>query len=621
MARRFDRACKPVLNWLKRGKAPEPAVAAPAPAAPPAAPDELMREAFPLHQAGDVAGAQRLYREILRIAPEYADAHYLLGCIENEAGRHQEALPHLRNAVRIDRANPHFHLTMGEALYSLGLWHESLTCFQRAAELDPGNFHCWTNLGSAYEKLGRSEEASQSFEKALAMAPDVPPVLNNAALSLKHRGRVDEALVYYRRLRELAPEAEMFFSNYLASLAYSARPTADEIYQAHADFDRYFGTGRFGVRSPPVSSRNPDRRLRIGYFSPDLRAHPVAVFLEGVLAHHDASAVEIYCYHLYPRRDPVSERLKLLCHGWVECAALDNAALARRIEEDRIDLLVDLAGHTGDNRLPVLGMKPAPVIATWLGYPNTTGLRTVDYRITDAVCDPPGVERFHTEAIYRLPGAQWCYDQPPVDVAVTPLPAAGDGHVRFASFNNTQKLTDDMLRVWVQILQRIENSSLLIWGAGDELTQRVRQVVRSAGGDPARLEFSPRTPLDAQLALYQRSDIALDTFPYCGVTTTFNSLWMGVPVLTLAGEVSASRSSLSILSALDLQDWAASSPQELVEIAVRKATDLEALAQLRAGMRERLQASALMDGPAFARKLESAYREMWRTYCRSSTPG
>lgn len=608
-----------MLNWL-RPKKPEPS--APAPATPVAQgdADELMRQAFPLHQAGKVAEAGRLYREILGFAPDNADAHYLLGCIEHEAGRHPEAIPHLRNALRIDRKNPHFQQTMGLALYAMGLWHEALAHFQSAAELDPDNFESWSNLGSVYERLGRSEEAVQHFEKALAMAPDSPAVLANAALSLKHRGRIDEAIGHYRRLRDLTPDVEPTFSNYLSSLTYSARPSPAEIFQAHVEFDRYFGTGRHGVKAPPASDRNPDRRLRIGYFSPDLRSHPVAVFLEGVLAHHDTSVVEIYCYHLYPRRDPVSERLKLLCDCWVECTGLDNAALARRIEQDRIDVLVDLAGHTADNRIAVLGLKPAPIIATWLGYPNTTGLKTVDYRITDAVCDPPGVERFHTEAVYRLPGAQWCYNRPPFEMPVTALPAAGDGHVRFASFNNTAKLTDDMLRVWAQLLQRIDNSSLLIWGAGDDFAQRVRQVVRNAGADPGRLEFSPRTAFDVLLTLHQRTDIALDTFPYSGVTTTFNSLWMGVPVLTLAGEVSASRSSLSILSALNLQDWAVYSPQDLIETAVRKVADLEALAQLRAGLRERLEASALMDGPAFARKLEAAYREMWRTHCRSAAP-
>ena len=614
-----------MLNWLKRAaKTPDTAAAPappPAPAVPaPADPDELMRQAFPLHQAGNVAEAQRLYREILDLAPDYADAHFLLGCIEHETGRHQEAIPHLRNALRVDGKNLHFQLTLGQAHYALGHWHEALVYFQNAAGIGADNLQCWTNLGCAYEKLGRLDEASQSFEKALALAPDSPPVLNNVALSLKDRGRIDEALVYYRRLRELAPEVDVFFSNYLYSLSYSARHSPAEVYQAHVEFDQYFGTGRHGVRAPPATDRDPDRRLRIGYFSPDLRAHPVAVFLEGVLAHHDASAVEVFCYHLYPRSDAVSERLKLLCGHWVECATLDDEALARRIEEDRIDVLVDLAGHTGDNRLPVLGLKPAPVIATWLGYQNTTGLKTVDYFITDAACDPPGVERFRTETVYRLPGAQWCYERPSVDVPVSPLPAAGDGHVRFASFNNAAKLADDMLRLWAQILQRVERSSLLLWGAGDELAERVRQVMRNAGTDPARLEFSRRTSFGEQLAMHQRTDIALDTFPYGGITTTFNSLWMGVPVLTRVGETSFSRSSFSILSALGLQDWSATTPQALLDLAVRKASDLTALARLRAELRPRLEASPLMDGPAFARKLEHAYREMWQAYCRADVP-
>lgn len=609
-----------MLNWLKRRK---PAEAAPSPPAPPAAkadPDELMRRAFPLHEAGNVAEAQRLYREILAIAPDYADAHHLLGTIEHEAGRDQAAIPHLRNAVRIDPKNMHFQLVLGQAYYALGYWHESLAHFEAAAGLDAGNPQCWTNLGCAYEKLGRLDEASRSFEKALALAPDVPAVLNNIAMSLKDRGLIGEALAYYRRLRELTPDTDVFFSNYLYAMSYSPTVTPAELFQAHVEFDRYFGTGRFGVLAPPATDRDPERRLRIGYFSPDLRGHPVAVFLEAVLAHHDGAAVEVTCYHLFPRRDAISERLKGLCDHWVECAGLDDEALARRIREDGIDVLVDLAGHTGDNRLPVLGRKPAPIIASWLGYPNTTGLKTVDYRITDAVCDPPGVERFHTEALWRLPGAQWCYQQPSLDVPVSPLPAAGDGHIRFGSFNNAAKLTDDMIRVWAQILQRIERSSLLVWGASDELAERVRQVMRNAGADPSRLEFSRRTPFAEQLAIHQRTDIALDTFPYGGVTTTFNSLWMGVPVLTRVGEVSASRSALSILGALGLEDWSAPTPEALVELAVRKASDLPALARLRAELRPRLQASALMDGPAFARKLEAAYREMWRTHCRGEAP-
>lgn len=616
-----------MLKWLRgKGGADAPGDApaappAPAAAAPAADPDELMRRAFPLHQAGDVAAAQRLYREILEIDPKYADAHYLLGRIEHEEGRHEEAIPHLRNALRADNKNPHFHRTLGDSFMALGHWLEALAYFQNAAELDPGDFEHWNNLGCANEKLGRLNEASQHFDKAFALEPRSPPVLNNVAMTLKERGRIDEALVRYRQLRELAPDNDVFFSNYLFTLVFSTAHTPEDVCREHSAYDDHFGVGRHGRRMPAGVDRTPGRRLRIGYLSPDLRSHAVAVFLEGVLAHHDASAVEIFCFHLWPRRDRVSERIKLLTDHWIECAGLDAAALAQRIEAQHIDVLVDLAGHTGDNGLAAVGLKPAPVIAAWLGYPATTGLKTVDYRITDAVCDPPGAERYHTEKVYRLPGAQWCYERPPLDVAVTPLPCAGDGHVRFASFNNAAKLTDEMLRTWARLLERVGNASLLVWGVTDEQADHIRALMRSAGIDAARLEFSPRTAFDAQLAMHQRTDIALDTFPYGGVTTTLNSLWMGVPVLTRAGQASSSRTSLSILTALGLQDWCAATPDELVEIAVAKLADGAALARLRAELRERLVASPLMDGPAFARKLEAAYRDMWTAYCTGAGPG
>ena len=610
-----------MLSWLKRPKTPDRPLETAAPETPaPADPDELMRRAYALHEAGSIAEAQQLYLEILQIDPGYADAHYLLGRIEQDQGRYEDAVAHVRNALRANNKEPQFHRTLGEVFFALGHSDEAAAYFHNVVELDPSNFECWTNLGLACEKIGRLAEAATAFEKALDLRPDSPEALNYVAMSLKDRGLVEEAVAAFRKGRDLAPDFPEIFSNYLYTLNFSTQHSPAEVYQAHADFDQSFGTGRFGAGVRRTGNPDPERRLRIAYFSPDLRSHPVSVFVEPLLAHHDRAQVEVFCYYLRSWGDTVTERLRPLADHWVECRGLSDEQIAQRLGQDRIDIVIDLAGHTAENRLPVLGRKPAPVIASWLGYPNTTGLRTVDYHITDSVCHPPGAEQYYTEALFRLPGRQWCFARPDVPADVTPLPAAGDGKVRFASFNHASKVNDDRLRVWARILQRVERSSLLVWGVADEQAAQIRKVLLDAGVDAARLEFSGRTALPQQLAMYQRTDIALDTFPYSGVTATFNSLWMGVPVLTQVGEVAASRSTFSILSALGLEDWSANTADALVDTIVRKAADLPALAHLRAGLRERLESSPLMDGPGFARQLEKAYRAMWRAHCGAATP-
>lgn len=611
-----------MLNWFRRsrgtakGAPPDPAAAVP-PASPAgsADPDALMREAWPLHEAGNVAAAAQLYRKILEVAPGYADAHYLLGRIAQDQGDAGAAMHHVRDAIRCNGQEAAFHKTLGEIYFGLGHWQEATVYLANAVERQPGDFESWNNLGCACEKLGRLAEATRHFQKALEIAPDSAMVLNNMAMTLKDRGRADEAIEAYRKAREQVPEDTDLFSNYLYTLNFSSRITPAQCFEEHLAFDRRFGTGRFGVTARRSPDPDPERRLRIGYFTPDLRAHPVSVFMDAPLKLHDRQAFEVSCYYLNPWTDAVTERLKPLADRWVDCKGLNDEQLAARIGEDRIDILVDLAGHTGHGRPAVLGRKPAPVIATWLGYPNTTGLRTVDYRLTDALSDPPGLtERYHTETLLRLP-QQWCFTRPALAAEVTALPAARSGHVRFGSFNNASKLTDDMLRLWGAILQRVEGARLLVWGVGEEQREHIRQVCAEAGVDAARLDFNDRTGFVEQVMLYQQVDIALDTWPYSGVTTTFNSLWMGVPVVTRAGDSPASRSTHAIASGLGLGDWSAQSEAQYVEIAVAKARDLAELAGLRARLRGTLERSAFMDGPGFTRQLEAAYRTMWRQHC------
>jgi len=487
----------------------------------------------------------------------------------------------------------------------------AIAALESAVAHAPGDADAWTRLAILYDLAGRHKDASQVFERVVGLVPQSPHALHNYGMSLKDRGLVEDAVAIFRRTRQLAPDNARYFSTYLSMLNYNTRLSPAEIFREHLEFDRHHGSSRFRalVRGP-----RPQRgKLRIGYLSPDLRGHPIHCFVEPVLAHHDRAQFEVSCYYLWNVGDQVTERLRQLSDHWIECSDWDEAKLADRIVADRIDILVDLAGHTAGNKMAALGRKPAPVIAAWLGYPNTTGLRTVDYRITDAVCDPAGAaDSLHAEKLERLPGAQWCFLRPAVPVRIAPAPALRRGAVTFGSFNNEMKVTQDMLSLWADVLRRVSGSRLLLWGVGDEHGARMLAHLQRCGIEPGRIEVRARTSFARMLDYYQRVDIALDTQPYSGVTTTFNALWMGVPVLTVAGNGLPSRSTLSILSALGLQDWCAASAEDFVQLAARKAGDLADLGRLRATLRARLEESPLMDGRQFTAKLEDAYRRMWQ---------
>lgn len=476
---------------------------------------------------------------------------------------------------------------------------------------EPRDKNDWNRLGLACREQGDLAGAARCFDRALELAPGSAASLANAAAVRRDLGEIDESLALYRRAREIVPDNAAVLSAYLFTLNLSARPGREEIFREHMEFGRLM-TGR-QPRHPPAGESAANGRLRVGYLSPDLRFHAVSFFMEPVLAHHDRGKFEISCYYCHSAHDGMSRRLRQLSDRWVECAGGSTADIARRIEADGIDILVDLAGHTAGSRLDVLAQRPAPVIATWLGYLNTTGLACVDYRITDRHTDPPGVtERFHAETLIRLPESQWCRQKPDSDIEVGPLPAAQGGALRFGSFNRPFKLSPDVLTLWALVLRRVPQSTLLFAGVEPDQRERIRLALSAAGVDAARLEFAGRLSMAKFHELHRRIDIALDTYPYSGATTTFDSLWMGVPVLSLTGEAPMSRSTASILVTLGMPDWVASSREAFVELAARHAGDRAALATLRAGLRQALENSILMDGRRFTGQLEALYRQMWR---------
>ena len=366
----------------------------------------------------------------------------------------------------------------------------------------------------------------------------------------------------------------------------------------------------------PGKDRNPERRLRIGYVSPDLRQHAVMRFFEPVLVHHDPRQVEVFCYAEVSNPDTATARVQALAHHWRWIAGKSATRVAEGIAADGIDILVDLAGHTNNNRLDVFARKPAPVQATWLGYPNTTGLTTIDYRLTDDVMDPPGQPVLDTEGLFRLPGGMCCFAPPEHAPALTPLPALRTGHLTFGSLHKLNKLNRHVFDLWSSVLQAAPTARLLMFR--NTLVGQTKELVRrqftERGIASDRLDLRQGSAAPGYLRVYDEIDVTLDVFPYAGGTTTGESLWMGAPVLSLAGPRPAGRGSATLLASVGLNDWVAQDAEEYVALAQRWANNLDRLAELRAGLRERMRAT-LCDGRRFTRVLEDAYRTMWRRWC------
>jgi predicted O-linked N-acetylglucosamine transferase (SPINDLY family) len=387
-----------------------------------------------------------------------------------------------------------------------------------------------------------------------------------------------------------------------------------QLFQEHLEWGRHCPHSAMLHKRP---SDNEGRPLRIGYLSPDFCSHPVAFFIEPLLARHDRSSFEVFCYSDVAHPDGITTHFRRLVPAWRDIRHLSDDELARRIHADRIDILVDVAGHTANNRLRVFACKPAPLQVTWLGYPNTTGLAAMDYRLTDAWADPPGeTEHWHSETLIRLQGGFLCY-RPLEGVSVTAPPCLTTRHVTFGSFNNLAKVTPEVIAVWSRLLRRVPTARLLLKTKPlrDKDTQEaVYEQFARYGVDRGRVDLIGWVEkMGDHMGLYGRVDIALDTFPYNGTTTTCEALWMGVPVVTLAGGTHAGRVGVSLLSRIGLSEFIAGTPDEYIELAVQLANDRERLDRLRNHLRGQVAASSLCDAESFARNVEASYRTIWQS--------
>ncbi|MEQ8440747.1 MAG: tetratricopeptide repeat protein [Alphaproteobacteria bacterium] len=565
-----------------------------------------------LKSAGDPAGAESAYRAALDLMPDLLPALANLGIVLRELGRRDEAAATLTRAVALEPNDAAIWSNLAAVDYERQRYEDAAKAARRAVALAPDLAAAQTNLGNAAARLGRQNEALAAFGAALATASGNPHILYDLGKAQSLLGLMAPSAETYRKVLAIDPGHAHAASNLLMTLHYIDGLSADAVAGEHrAIAGALYPDG--GGRPVPAAYAGP---IRIGFVSPDLKDHSVARFLEPLLGALDRAKIHVTCFSHVETPDRVTARLKGLSNGWVDLCGLDTRQAVAAVREADIDLLIDLAGHSARNRLDLFAARAAPVQATWLGYPNTTGLTQIDYRITDAAADPEGdADTLNSEKLIRLSKGFLCYSGAET-VPVAPLPSRDGGPVTFGSFNNIQKLSNGTVVLWSKVLAACDGSTLLLKSrnlADPVLRQRIIDRFGAHGIDGARIRFADYTATQADhLALYGQIDIALDPVLYNGTTTTCEALWMGVPVVTLAGDRHAARVGVSLLSAAGMPDLIAEDEARFVEIAGTLAdpagrTDLAAR---RASLRDRLKVSSLCDAQDFARRMEAAFEAM-----------
>lgn len=614
-------------------------------------PAELLDIAIEHHQSGRLDEAEHLYRQVLQSSPRDHNALHLLGVAAHQLGRHAEAVGLISQALAVDGNQPKLLNNLGAVHQALGNSREAIACFrqailldidypeahnnlglallgqrrptealaafQRALLLKPDYATAHNSLGMAWYALGRNSDAVSSYERAVQLNPEFWEPWFNLGNAQQRLGHLEEAIACFTRARGLMPKSHPNLANALLLLHYRPGITLDELAKAHAEFDHLFGTTLSKAWKLHGNDRAPDRRLKVGFLSPDLHTHPVGFFLVGLLENIDHEQLEGICYSNSSLSDDLTARIRASSSLWRDVWSWSDERLDAQIREDGIDILFDLAGHTQGNRLLVVARKPAPIQVSWAGYPGTTGLEAIDYIIADRNEIPHGAEIHYRERVLRMPDAYVCYEPPDAAPAVSPLPALKRRHVTFGSFNNPSKLNTEVVAVWAQILDRVPDSLLILRYQGlddPDLAERLQSLFAGRGIDPARVSLGGKLPHPRLLELYTEVDIALDTFPYNGGLTTLEALWMGVPVITWPGETFAGRHSLTHLSTIGLTETIARDPDHYVDLATSLAGDLKGLASLRAGLRTRVASSPLCDRERFARNFQHVIRDVWQEW-------
>lgn len=534
---------------------------------------------------GRLFEAKQLFLDVLSQEPKNTVALYLLGTIEHQQNNTNQAIELISKAI----------------------------------ELDPNYTDACYNLAVIFKDQGKLKEAANTYRKVIKLDANHSAAYNSLGTVLASQGKLKESIDTYRKLLKTNPNYTNARSNFIGCLNYDSKITQQEIFTESQQWDNIHAT----AKTYQLHNQVAKQRLRIGYVSPDFREHSVSYFFEPVIKEHDRKLFEVFCYAEVAKPDHKTEYFRRISDGWRSTVGMTDSAVAKCIYEDGIDILVDLAGHTFNNRLLAFAEHPAPVQITWFGYPNTTGLAAMDYRLTDNVADPIGeADNLHTESLIRLPNSFLCYAPPNVAPKINELPALKNGYVTFGCFNNIMKITPEVVSTWVSILRRVPKSRLLIKSRSfrdDETQKSYLEQFNKHDIDLKRIELyaSVTTKLN-HLASYNQIDIGLDPFPYNGTTTTCEALWMGVPVITLKGDRHASRVSASILTQINHKELITDSIADYVDKAVNLANNLTCLSTLRNELRDQMYTSPLCDAEGFTRDIETVYQEMWLSRLESN---
>jgi len=569
-----------------------------------------------LRETGRLDEAEASARTSLALRPEHAATHHALGAILAERGQLAEAAESYRTAVRLE-PNGSAYRNLGNILNDLGRYRQAAAALESALGFDPDDAAAIVSLGLSQVRLGNGQHALELFRRAVELRPDDIDARIRLGGALVTAGRLDEGMAEHERVIALDPDnlvargGRLFLHNYLGD-----RPI-EETFAEAVDYGRRLES-QVVARRDHANNRDPGRRLRIGLVSGDFRRHPVARFLEAVLAELDPREVELFGYFNSVDADENTPRFQAIIPNWRAVAMLDNDRLEQLIVDDGIDILLDLSGHSARNRLNVFARKPAPIAVTWLGYFATTGLTTIDYVLCNDIIIPPSEENQWVEKPWRLPETYLCFSAPKADVPLAEPPARRNGYVTFGSANNINKLSAATVETWASVMQAVPKSRLFLRStplAFEDMADATRNRFAALGIDPARLVLEGSVSNYAEyLAKYNEVDISLDPFPYAGGTTSVESLWMGVPVLTLKGDRYVAHMGENIATQVGLPEWIAATRSDYVAKAAAFSADLDSLATLRASLRQRLSASSLLDAPRFARNLEAAFRGMWRRW-------
>lgn len=589
-------------------------------------PDDIqlrMGRAGCLSNVGLNGTASAEFYAILEMEPGHVDAHFQLGATSRIEGNLAQAIIWFERTLELAPERTDAMLRLADAHLSAGRPEVGIEVLKRAIAIEPESTDLNAMLGICYAAAKDLDNSIEAYHRTLELTPDNVATLNNLGLGYISLGRSDEAVECFRRALEITPvsnETAAIASNLYFAAHYQLDITPQELLEMQLTFENHLQVRPKGA--PYIHKNKPDRDrpLRVGYVSYDFMQHPVGFFVSSVIVRHDPSQVISYCYSTRAHEDRITWFIKANTKHWRRVVGVKPAAFAALIEDDEIDILIDLGGHTAGNHLPVFALKPAPVQATWAGYIGTTGLSTMDYLIADRYQVPPEFDQFHSETTIRLPHDYICYEPPTFAPAVGPLPVLRNGHIIFGCFSNPAKINDRELGVWAKILHQVPGSVLRLRYANMTVklnADRIHGGFARHGIEAERVWLEPGGSGGSMFEGYNNVDIGLDTFPYSGGLTTCEAMWMGVPVVTCPGNRFESRHCFSHLSNAGLTETIAWTFDDYVRIAVELANDIPRLSQLRGTLRARMASSPLCDSDGFARDLETAYRGMWHRWCDS----